>query len=155
MRPLRREHFALICFLFFASKANFAKTPAPTNWLWFVKLSWCSCPLSSHGDDHCIVGDGGEMNLSAGLCIFAPSHSANVVPSFPGAEDPLHPASNSVDRLVKGLTACACFGFVTSLCRSRRSAVFHGAYRTSEMIAPVGAVSKTHRRKKKGIGFPL
>jgi len=65
------------------------------------------CALSGHSDDlqtafH-IIGDGGKADLNAGLGKPSPSHPAKAVASFPCAEDLLDPATNAVDRLVKGI----------------------------------------------------
>src|SRR5437870_3387803 len=66
-----------------------------------------------------IVGGGGEMDLDGGFGEASPSHSAQAVAAFPGAEDLFDPASHAVDRLVPCIEASKRLTFVTAPHRGR------------------------------------
>jgi len=52
-----------------------------------------------------VVGDGGEVDLDGGFGEASPSHTAQAVAAFPGAEDLLDPTAHVMDWLVPCIKA--------------------------------------------------
>ncbi len=102
--------------------------------IWLVTLScerrFSFFALSGHGDDlqtplH-IVGDGGEEDLNACFSKPSPSHPAKAVASFPGPEDRLDPATDTVDSVGSRPPAVPVFRLrPVPTCRWPRCVAFH------------------------------
>ena len=84
------------------------------------------------------------MNLDGGFGEASPSHSAQAVTAFPGAEDFLDAPADTVDRSVPGSEAIERFGLVSPPHAGRDNAwrASFGPNRVAEVISPIGAVGE-------------
>ncbi|MCP2001111.1 hypothetical protein [Nitrobacter winogradskyi] len=84
------------------------------------------------------------MNLHGSFGEASPSHSAQAVTAFQGAEDFLDAPADTVDRPVLGSEANERFGLVSPPHAGRDNArrASFGPNRVAEVISPIGAVGE-------------